>query len=99
MYFTDVSQLQHVVQIANQTMEGDLIKQLLLDLLTFGSAFAPLIYDVSPDESCEALINRCKHLWTFVDENPKLREISVCRFTITLMSAEFFCIRNRVTKD
>ena len=58
-------------------MEGDLVKQLLQDLLIFGSAFAPLIYDVSINMGCEALIGRCKHLWKFVDENPKLRAIAV----------------------
>ena len=66
-----------MIQIANQTMEGDLVKQLLQDLLIFGSAFAPLIYDVSNNMGCEALIGRCKHLWKFVDENPKLRAIAV----------------------
>ena len=69
--------MQNVIQIANQTMEGDLVKQLLQDLLKFGSAFAPLIYDVNLDENCEKLITRCKSLWKFVDENPNLREITV----------------------
>ena len=73
----DVGQLQNVIQIANQTMEGDLVRQLLQDLLKFGSAFAPLIYDVSLDENCETLINRCKSLWKFIDENPDLRKIAV----------------------
>ena len=77
VYYLDVGQLQNVIQIANQTMEGDLVKQLLQDLLKFGSAFAPLIYDVSLDENCETLVNRCKSLWRFVDENPNLAKITV----------------------
>lgn len=74
---TGVGQLQNVIQIANQTMEGDLVKQLLQDLLKFGSAFAPLIYEVDKSESCEALINRCKSLWTFLDDHPNLMKITV----------------------
>ena len=79
LFCKDVGQLQHVVQIANQTMEGDMIKQLLKDLLTVGSAFAPLIYDVKIDENCEALINRCKSLWVFVNDHPNLKQITVSR--------------------
>ena len=78
----DVGQLAEFVQIANQTMEGDLIKQLLSDLLIFGSAYAPLIYEVSTDESCELLINRCKSLWTFLDKHPNLGDIAVSYLTI-----------------
>lgn len=73
----DVGQLQNMIQIANSTMEGDLIRQLLQDLLKFGSAFAPLIFDVTEDQSCEILMSRCKSLWKFVDENPNLRKITV----------------------
>ncbi len=75
--FTDVGMLAELVQVSNQTMEGDMIKQLLSDLLVFGSAFAPLIYEISPTESCESLVNRCKSLWTFLDTHPDLHSIAV----------------------
>ena len=73
----DLGQLQNVVQVANQTMDGDLVKQLLQDLLKFGSAFAPLIYEVDPKESCEVLINRCKAMWPLIDECQNIMEITV----------------------
>ena len=77
LHLLDVGQLQNFIQIANQTMEGDLVKQLLQDLLKFGSVFTPLIYDVRHDENLEKLIDRCKSLWNFVDKIPNLREIIV----------------------
>ena len=54
-----------------------MVKQLLSDLLVFGSAYAPLIYEIRPDESCESLVNRCKSLWTFLDKHPDLDSIAV----------------------
>ena len=58
-------------------MDGDLVKQLLQDLLKFGSAFAPLIYEVDSKESCETLINRCKAMWPLIDEHQNLMKITV----------------------
>uniref|UniRef100_A0A1X7THY6 Death domain-containing protein n=1 Tax=Amphimedon queenslandica TaxID=400682 RepID=A0A1X7THY6_AMPQE len=72
----NLGQLQNVVQVANQTLDGDLVKQLLQDLLKFGSAFAPLIYEVDQKESCEALINRCKAMWPLIDECQNLMKIT-----------------------
>ena len=82
MCTSDFGQFQNMIQIANQTMEGDLIRQLFQDLLKFGSAFAPLIFDVTEDQSCEILMSKCKTLWKFVDENPNLKEIIVSACTI-----------------
>ena len=91
----DLGQLQTFIQIANQTMESDLIRQLLQDLLKFGSTFAPLIYDVSLDENCEMLIDRCKSLWKFIDEDPNLRKIAVSLSMLKFISNAHFC-RNLV---
>ena len=79
-------------------MESELSRQLLQDLLKFGSTFAPLIYDVSLDENCEMLIDRCKSLWKFIDENPNLRNIAVSLFMLKFMNKTPFC-RNLVMQD
>ena len=67
-------------------MDGDLVKQLLQDLLKFGSAFAPLIYEVDQKESCEALINRCKAMWPLIDERQNLMKITVNRLMINVLA-------------
>ena len=90
--------MQNFIRIANQTMESELIRQLLQDLLKFGSTFAPLIYDVRLDENCEMLIDRCKSLWKFIDENPNLRSIAVSLFMFKFMNNAHFC-RNLAMQD
>ena len=94
----DLGQLQNVVSVANQTMDGDLVKQLLQDLLKFGSVFAPLIYEVDPNESCEPLIFRCKAMWPLIDESPNLIKIAVCIYNCPYQLLLFF-VRTLVAFD
>lgn len=97
---TDVGMLAELVQVSNQTMEGDLTKQLLSHLLVFGSAYAPLIYEISPNESCESLVNRCKSLWTFLDTHPDLYSIAVsCIIHYLNCMDQFHLMQNECKKN
>ena len=76
----DVGQLQNFVQVALATSgEGDMIRDLLSQLHTVGSAYASLIYDLPKDASCQALVGRCEGLWGDLDKHPNLGQIIVSR--------------------
>ena len=81
----DVGQLQNFVQVALATSgEGDLIRDLLSQLHTVGSAYAPLIYDLPKDASCHVLVGRCKWLWGQLDEHPDLSQ-KIVSFVYNIM--------------
>ena len=76
-FYLDVGQLQDFVLIAHQTASEDDTRDLLNHLDTFGTAFAPLIYDLPSDAGCEVLVGRCKGLWEALQETPGLSLIAV----------------------
>ena len=82
----DVGQLQNFVQVALATSgEGDMIRDLLSQLHTVGSSYAPLIYDLPKDAYCQALVGRCKGVWGDLDKHPNLSQILVGSYELSII--------------
>ena len=59
--------------------EGDDVSDLLADLRTVVSAFAPLIYEhIDRDATNDELAKRCRQLWEALTNTPKMDELLVC---------------------
>ena len=72
-----MGQLQNFVGVAHQTASEDHTRDLLTNLHTIGTAFAPLIYDLPSNAGCEVLVGKCKGLWEALKETPNLAHIAV----------------------
>ena len=62
-----------------------MIRDLLSQLHTVGSTYAPLIYDLPKDASCQALVGRCKGLWGDLDKHPNLSQILVGSYELSII--------------
>ena len=66
--------------------EGDDVNDLLADLVTVVSAFAPLIYErLDKDATNDELAQRCRLLWEALKNTPKMDELLVC--SVAMFSA------------
>lgn len=74
-----LAHLQNLVVIMQRSSAGgDDVNDLLADLMTVVSAFAPLIYErIDKDATNEELAQRCRQLWEALKNTPKMDELLV----------------------
>ena len=85
--FTEVNDLHKFVSVALHTAagEGDLSSDRLSHLKMVGSGFGPLIYGLIADSSFESFRQKCKDVWTAVEQAPTLPIFMVWCIFIILM--------------
>ena len=85
-------QLQNLVVIMQRSAAGDDVNDLVTDLRTVVSAFAPLIYEpMDKDATNDELAERCRQLWEALKNTPKMDELLVSRSYVINTTMAYFC--------